>query len=109
MTRVRRAGIQVLLWAAPLGVGLALLVLFSQARWFRAGPDVPTAGDERAWNAMWTAFALAGLGCAVGSVAALAWLARAWRRGIRPTGLEWFRSGLNLLLALGACWMWFRS
>ena len=109
MRRARNTGAQLLLWAAPLGVALAAALLFSQARWFRAGPDVPSAGDGRAWAAMWGAIALLAVGCAVGGVAAVVWLIGAWRRGHRPSALEWFRTGLNLLLALGGCWLWFRS
>ena len=109
MSRARRIGAQLLLWAAPLGVGLALLLLLSQASEFRAGPDTPSAGDERAWNAMWGALVLVALGCLVGAVASLAWLLDAWRRQHRPSAVEWFRTGLSLAMAIGACWIWFRS
>ncbi len=109
MSRARQVGVQLLLWAAPLGVGLAIVLLLSQARWFQAGPDVPSAGDARAWGAMWGAFALLAIGCVVGGVATLAWLVSAWRRQHRPSAMEWVRSGLNLLLALGGCWLWLRN
>ena len=107
MTSVRRLLMQLLLWAAPLGVGLATALLLSQGRWFTPGPDTPAAGDPRAWNAIWGAVLLVGGGCAVGGTSALTWLVVAWRRGHRPSALEGFRTGLNLLLALGSCWIWF--
>ena len=103
----RRIGLQGLLWAAPLGAGLALAVLIASIPWFRHGPDVPTAGDTRAWTAMWGAAALLGAGSAIGSAATLVWLARAWRRAHRPSGLEWFRTALNLALGAACLWLWF--
>ena len=107
MTSVRRLFSQLLLWAAPLGVGLAIVLIVSQARWFTSGPGTPTAGDPRAWDAIWGAVVLVGGGCAVGGAATLLWLLFAWRRRRRPTALEGFRTVLSLLLALGACWIWF--
>ncbi len=107
MTLARRVATQALLWAAPLGASLALVLLLSNAPYFRSGPDVPSAGDERAWGALWGAAALVGAGCALGAVTTLVWLVRAWRVRHRPSAVEWFRTVLNLVLALGFCWMWF--
>ncbi len=104
----RRIGIQALLWAGPLGTGLALAVLLAAAPYFRAGPDVPTAGDERAWGAMWLALVLVAAGSQVGLVATLVWLADVWQRRRRPGVLEWVRAAANVLIAVGFLWMWFR-
>ena len=104
--RARRIGLQLLLWAAPLSAGLALVMLVTNAPYFRHGPGVPTAGDERAWNAMWGAFGLLAVGSVVGSVSAVVWLARAWRRARRPTGLEWFRCAVNLVFGGAFLWLW---
>jgi len=104
----RRIGLQALLWAAPLGAGLALVTLLAAAPYFRSGPDVPSAGDERAWGAMWGALVLVAAGSVVGLVATAAWLARSWRRRHRPTQLEWVRSAANITIATVFLWMWFR-
>jgi hypothetical protein len=103
----RRIGLQALLWAAPLGVGLALVALLLAAPYFRSGPDVPSAGDARAWGAMWGALVFVAAGSVVGLVATSAWLARAWRRRHRPSRLEWVRSAANLLVAAAFLWVWF--
>ncbi len=108
-TSARRFAGPLLLWAAPLGVGLALILLLASAPLFRAGPETPSAGDSQAWGAMWAALALVATGCAAGGVATLAWLFRAWRRRHRPSAVEWFRTVLNLVLVLGFCWIWFRD
>lgn len=105
----RRVATWALLWAAPLGVALALVLLLVNAPYFRSGPGVPTAGDERAWGSMWGALGLVGLGCTVGGVANFVWLARAWRRRYRPGVLEWVRAGVNLALAIGFFWLWLFS
>jgi hypothetical protein len=104
----RRLALQALLWAAPLGALLALVTLLAAAPYFRAGPDAPTAGDERAWGAMWTALVLVATGSVVGLVATAAWLARAWRRRHRPTPLEWGRCVANVVLAAAFLWVWLR-
>ena len=54
----RRLATQAVPWAGPLGFGGAALVLLLSAPFFRSGPGVPTAGDERAWTAMWGALGL---------------------------------------------------
>lgn len=105
MTLLRRIGTQLLLWAAPLGVVLAIALVLSQSRWFQGGPGVPTAGDERAWDAIWGAFGLVAAGCVVGGVASLAWIWRYWRSGERRSALEWFRTALNLAMAVGFYWL----
>lgn len=102
-----RLAIHALLWAGPAGVGLALALLLVGAPYFRHGPAVPTAGDERAWTALWGALALVGTGCGVGLVANVAWLTHAWRSAQRPSPLEWFRTAVNLLLGVGFLWLWF--
>ena len=102
-----RLVIVALLWAGPIGIALAAAVLIASASFFRHGPGTPSAGDERAWNAIWTALALVGAGCAVGLIANSAWLAYAWHRTHRPTRLQWFRATLNLLLGAGLLWLWF--
>lgn len=96
-----------MLWAGPIGVALALAALLAGAPFFRHGPGVPTAGDERAWMAMWAALAFVGVGCAIGLVANAAWLAHAWRRAHRPTGREWVRTVMNLTLGGLFLWLWF--
>lgn len=106
--QARRIALQALLWAAPLGAGLALVALLVAAPYFRSGPDVPSAGDERAWGAMWGALVLVAGGSVLGLVATAAWLARAWRRRHRPTPLEWLRCAANLLVAAAFLWVWFR-
>jgi hypothetical protein len=102
----RRLGVQALLWAAPLGVMLALSTLFAASPFFAQGRGTPSAGDERAWNAIWGAFGFVGAGCLVGLVATTAWLARSWSRAHRPSGWEWFRSAVNLLFAAAFLWLW---
>jgi hypothetical protein len=98
-----------LLWAAPLGAGASLLLLLASAPYFRSGPGTPTAGDERAWTAMWGALVLTGTGAVVGLASTLTWLALAWRRRRRPRPLEWVRSVANLVLAGAFLWLWFWS
>ena len=71
--------VKFLLWAGPLGILLALALLLASIPFFRSGPDVPTAGDSRAWNALWGAFGLVALGSTIGAVANLVWVARAVR------------------------------
>ncbi len=105
--RLRGLAIQALLWAGPLSIGLATLLLVASAPFFHQGPGVPTAGDERAWAAMWGALALVGLGCSVGSVAGIVWLSLALRGKRRPSPLEWFRTVVNLLLGVAFAWLWF--
>lgn len=105
----RRLANQALLWAGPLGLGLAALVLLLSAPFFRSGPGVPTAGDERAWNAMWGALGLVALGTAAGFIASLVWLAIAIRGKRRPSPLEWFRTATGLVLGVASAVMWFRS
>lgn len=106
MTRsMRRLGLQAALWAAPLGVALAMMALASSAPNFAPGPGV-SAGDPRAWDAIWGALGLVGAGCATGLVATVTWLARAWQHTRRPTGLEWFRSAINLLFVVAFLWLW---
>ena len=100
---------QALLWAGPLGIGLAALLLLASAPFFRSGPGVPTAGDVRAWNATWGALGLVGLGCCVGFVASLAWLAIAMRGRRHPSGLEWFRTVTGFALGASFALMWFRA
>lgn len=105
----RRVVVQTLLWAGPLSLGLAILLLLGNAQFFRQGPGVPTAGDARAWGALWGAFALVGLGCSAGFVANLGWLALAVRRGHRPRPLEWIRTVANILLGAALALLWFRG
>jgi len=102
-----RFATQALLWAGPLGVALSMLVLLASAPYFRSGPGVPTAGDERAWTAMWGAAGLTGLGCCVGFVANLAWLAITARTRRRPTRLELVRSASGVLLGAAFGFLWF--
>jgi len=106
-TRIRGTTIQGLLWAGPLGIGLATLLLIASAPYFRHGPGVPTAGDERAWTAMWGALGLVALGCITGSVANLAWAVVALRARRRPSRLEWFRAVVNILLGSAFAFLWF--
>lgn len=96
-----------LLWAAPLSLCIAAGVLIASAPHFQQGPDTPSAGDTRAWNAIWAAVVLVGVGCLVGFLANAAWLVRALRRSRRPTALEWLRVLLHLLLGAGLAWWWF--
>jgi hypothetical protein len=105
--RLRRIAIQAPLWAGPLGVALSILVLIASAPFFRSGPGVPSAGDGRAWTAMWSAVGLTGLGCCVGFVASLGWLAIAIRQGKRPSGLELFRTATGLMLGVAFGFLWF--
>lgn len=107
MTRLfRRIGLEALLWAAPLGAALALLALFVAAPLLSAGPGVLSPGDPRVWTVMWSALGLVAAGCALGFVATAAWLAGAWRRTHRLTGLEWFRTVVNLLCVAAFLWLW---
>lgn len=106
---LRRLVAGALLWAGPLGLGLAVALLLASAPWFRAGPDAPPAGDVRAWNALWGALALVAVGCLVGVAANLAWLARASRRARRVRTREWLRAALHALLALAGLWIWLRG
>jgi Na+/H+ antiporter NhaD/arsenite permease-like protein len=107
-TRARLRGVatQMLLWAGPLSVGGAILLLLANARYFGHGPRVPTAGDERAWDAMWGALALVGLGFSVGSIAGLAWLALAVRGRRRVSPLEWFRTAANVVIGAALAFVW---
>jgi hypothetical protein len=41
----------------------------------------------------------------VGGVASLAWIWRYWRSGERRSALEWFRTALNLAMAVGFYWL----
>ena len=97
----RRVAGRALLWAGPIGIGASTLLLLAAAPWFRQGPGVPTAGDERAWGALWAALALTGMGCLTGALAGATWLALALRAGRRPTRLEWLRTAIGLLLGAG--------
>ena len=107
MSRItRRLGVQALLWAAPLGTILALSALFAASPFFAPGRGVPSAGDGRAWTAIWGAVGIVGGGCLVGLVATTAWLARAWRHTHRPTRLEWFRTAVNLFFVAAFLWLW---
>jgi hypothetical protein len=98
---------QALLWAGPLGVALATLVLVLSAPYFRSGSGVPTAGDVRAWNSIWAAVGLTGAGCAVGFVTSVAWIANAVRARRRPSRLELFRTATGLLLGVAFGFVWF--
>lgn len=97
---LRRLG-RLALWAGPLGVGLALAVLLAGAAagHFRSGPDVPSAGDTRAWSEMWGALALVTGGTVTGALANAAWAVDAVRRARRPTPVEWVRLAAHALLA----------
>jgi hypothetical protein len=106
-TAAPRALIAGLLWAGPIGVVLAGAVLIASTPFFRHGPGVPTAGDGRAWLAIWSALGLVAAGCGIGLIANAAWLAVSWRRAYRPTGREWFRTLLNVIPAAVALWFWF--
>jgi hypothetical protein len=97
----RRVAGRTLLWAGPLGIAASALLLLAAAPWFRHGPGVPTAGDERAWGALWAALALTGTGCLTGALAGATWLVLALRAGRRPTPLEWVRTAVGLLLGVG--------
>jgi len=97
-----------LLWAGPLGVGAAIALLLVSAPFFRAGPDTASAGDERAWNAMWGAIALLAAGALVGLAANAVWLLWAMRSRHRPSAQEWLRVALNLLVGAGFLWFWNR-
>jgi hypothetical protein len=102
---LREAAAWALLWAGPLGIGLAALLLLASAPFFRHGPGVPSAGDERAWNAMWGALGLVAVGCSVGLVANLAWLSKAILSRRRPRTIEWVRglTGIALGAAFAVC------
>ena len=104
--RVRRLGLQAVLWAAPLGAVMALFALVAGTPFFLSGPGVPSAGDPRGWTVIWGALGLVAGGCAIGLVATTTWLARSWRRTHRPTLLEWFRSAVNLVCAGLFLWLW---
>jgi uncharacterized membrane protein len=108
-SRLRRAATGTLLWAGPLGLALAALLLLVSEPFFRPGPGVPTAGDGRAWNAIWAAFGFLALGCVVGIVANLAWLTRAFLARRRPTTIEWTRTLLGVTLGVAFAALWFRS
>ena len=95
-----------LLWAAPIGITLAVAVLVASAPYFRQGPDVPSAGDVRAWNAVWGAAALIAAGCTVGCLANLVWLLHAWHRAHRPRPVEWARVLLHFACGAGFAWLW---
>lgn len=104
--RVRRFGLQVVLWAAPLGAVMALVALAAGTPFLGSGPGVPTAGDTRGWTVIWGSLGLVVAGCAIGLVATTAWLARSWRHTHRPTRLEWFRSAINLACVALFLWLW---
>lgn len=106
---LRRAAARALLWSGPLGIGLAALLLLASAPHFRHGPGAPTAGDERAWSAMWGALGLVALGCLAGLVANLAWLARAVLARRRPRATEWVRTVTGVTLGAGFVLLWFRG
>ena len=106
-TRIVRAVTTGLLWAAPIGAVLAVAVLVASGPYFRHGPDTPSAGDVRAWNAIWGAAALIASGCTLGLLANLAWLLRAWREARRPRPFEWSRVILHLVCGAGFAWFWF--
>jgi hypothetical protein len=97
-----------LLWAGPLGVGGAIALLLVSAPFFRTGPDTATAGDERAWSAMWGAIALLATGSLLGLTANGVWLVWAARARRRPSAHEWLRVALNLVVGGGFLWLWFR-
>lgn len=102
-----RLATTIVLWAGPIGLGLAVLTLIAAAPFFRHGPGTPTAGDSRAWTAIWIAMGLAGAGCVAGCVANAVWLADAWRRTHRPRAIEWFRAALGILLGVAGAAIWF--
>ena len=104
---LRRVAMLVLLWAAPLAVGLGLLMLLANAPFFHTAPSAGVAGKLRAWFDPWTAALIAGAGCAIGVAANLAWLLLAWRRRHRPSAREWFRAASSLLLAVLYVWALF--
>jgi hypothetical protein len=106
---MRRFAIQTVLWAGPLGIGLAVLLLLANAPYFRSGPGVPTAGDARAWGAMWGALGLVGLGSTVGFVASVWWAAIAMRQRRRPSLLEWIRTVTGLVIGAACAAVWFQS
>ena len=105
--RWARVAVTSVLWAAPLGIALAIAVLVASAPYFRPGPDTPTAGDARAWNAIWAALAVFAVGGVVGLVANLAWLIHAWRRAHRPRPAEWARVIFHIACGVGFAWLWF--
>ena len=105
----RAAAARALLWAGPLGIGLAALLLLASGPFFRHGPGTPVAGDGRAWNAMWGALAFVALGCIAGLVANLAWLLRAAVARQRPRAHEWVRSLAGIALGAGFVLLWFRD
>ncbi len=102
----RGMGLAALLWPGPGGIALALALLAFSAPFFRSGPGVPTAGDARAWAALWGALGAVALGCLVGVIANAVWLGVTWRSGRRPRPGEWIRVALSALLAAGFGWVW---
>ena len=102
-----RVAVTGVLWAAPIGITLAVAVLVASAPYFRQGPETPSAGDVRAWNGIWGAAALIAAGCSVGCLANLAWLVHSWRRAHRPRPSEWARVVLSLLCGAAFAWIWF--
>jgi Na+/H+ antiporter NhaD/arsenite permease-like protein len=103
--RVARAA---LLWAAPLGIALAIASLLAGAPFFGSGPGVPSAGDSRAWLSIWIALGFVGAGSAIGALANLVWLAAKLRERRRASRREWLRFGVTLLIAGGLAAYWFR-
>lgn len=105
-----RSLVRLALWAGPVGLGLALAVLLASAAsgHFRSGPGVPTAGDSRAWTAMWGALGLTVLGTSIGALANTVWLVVALRASRPLRATDWLRlavhTGLGALLwwAMGA-------
>ena len=105
-TRARLAFLHALLWAGPLAITLSIVILFSNRSAFRYGHEVPSAGDPRAWTAMWVSLLLTGAGVITGLVANLTWLALALRRGRAIRIGAWVRAGIAGALAAAVLALW---
>jgi len=104
---LRRVALEALLWAGPIAIALSIIVLVSNRSAFGHGPGVPSAGDPRAWSAIWFSMFLTGAGVLAGLLGNLVWLAMALRRR-RPLRMgAWARAVVAAALATALLALWF--
>ncbi len=83
------------------------MLLVANRALFRHGPDVPVAGRPEAWDLLWLAVAVVGLGHALSVPTCLGWYVALVRRGRRPGPLLTLATGYAVAITAALAWVFF--